>query len=689
MRLRIRPTLMAATVCLVVVVTAAVAVATHWLGSRIVEELVDRRFQTVAESAAAEVAGLVKAATGVLHEHRALASQGLLPLDDNTALGRRFAERLRQQPQLAWISYGDPVRDRFVGATRRTDGVLLVNHSEAAVDGGQPSEAIAQADGSWLAVTGQERKPYSVAAQHWFAEAIATDAIVVTGPYTFAEGLTGLTLSLRWADAGGRARGVFTVDFLLEDLSRKLAVLAGESGDAVLLDADGRLLASAGTVRPPSMAEAAQTALAANRAPLLAKNPGGSMVVDVASPSGSESTAGRALRASLSRIEAGLGADWVLVVLESHAALFAPLRRLQVAIAGASAAVALIGLAAAILLAGRLARPLDALSAEAERIRDFDLDGPVEARSGIVELANLIEAIGAMKAGLRSFGRFVPKRVVKRLIAAGGTATLGGERRELTLLFSDIAGFTGTSEGMPPEQVMRRLSHYFDALSDAIHANQGVVDKFIGDAIMAIWNAPRRDHDHAANACRALLACMQANETLDRQAAAAGAPTLPTRFGLHTGEAVIGNIGSVDRMQYTALGANVNLASRLESLNKHYGTRNLVSGETRVRAGDGFLFRSVAVVMPAGTTRPIEVFELLGASDDADAAEVRDSIGRWEAAMSALRGGHAAGAETLFQALAAEHPASGLAAFYALRSAEVARRPPETPWDGVDDFSEK
>jgi adenylate cyclase len=673
---------MAATACLVVVTTAAVAVAINVLGSRIVEDLVDHRFRTIAESAAAEISNSIEVATGVLREQRALAAQGLLPIGDSAALGRRFVERLRQQPQLAWISYGDPERDRFVGATRRPDGALLVNHSDATIDGGRPSEVVALADGSWLPASGPKKPPYSVVAQRWLTDALGTDAIAITGPYTFAEGRTGLTLSARWVDASGRVRGVFTVDFFLDDLSRKLAALAGDAGDAVLLGADGRLLASAGAVRPPALADAAQTALAEHHGALLKMEAGRSVAIDVATSAGY-------LRASLTRFDASLGVDWVLVVLELRTTLLAPLRRLQIAIVVVSTAVVLTGLVAAILLAGRLARPLNMLSAEADRIRDFDLDGPVEARSGIVELANLVEAVGAMKAGLRSFGCFVPKRVVKRLIAAGGTATLGGERRELTLMFSDIAGFTSTSERMPPEQVMLRLSQYFDAISDAIHAHQGIVDKFIGDAVMAIWNAPRRDPEHAANGCRALLACMRASEALDREAIAAGVAPLPTRFGLHTGEAVIGNIGSTDRMQYTALGANVNLASRLESLNKHYGTRNLVSGATRVRAGEGFLFRSVAVVKPVGTTRPIEVFELVGAADDADAATLRDRIHRWEQAMSILRGGQPAEAAKLFEAIAAERPPGGLAAFYVLRSTEAVRRPLEAAWDGVDDFGEK
>jgi adenylate cyclase len=497
-------------------------------------------------------------------------------------------------------------------------------------------------------------------------------------------------LSARWIDKSGRVRGVFTVDFFLDDLSRKLAALAGNSGDAVLFDAGGHLLASAGAVRPPSFAAAAQAALTAHRDSVAAMEPGRSLVVDFAASSGDpKSGPGQALRASLSSIDAGQGIKWVLVVLESDATLLAPLHRLQLAIAAVSAVVVLFGLIAAVLLAARLARPLDALSAEAERIRNFDLDKPIEVRSHIVELASLIEAMRAMKAGLNSFGRFVPKRVVKRLIAAGGAATLGGEQRELTIMFSDIAGFTSISEGMAPEQVMLRISQYFDVMSDAIHDNQGIVDKFIGDAIMAIWNAPRRDPNHAANACRALLACMRANEMLDQEAAAGHAAPLPTRYGLHTGEAVIGNIGSTDRMQYTALGATVNLASRLESLNKHYGTRNLVSAETRARAGDEFLFRSVAIAMPVGTTRPIEVFELMGAADDADAADLRKRIERWESAISTLRGGCPAEAHALFEAIAAERPPGGLAAFYVTRSAEAARLAPGTAWNGVDDFSKR
>jgi adenylate cyclase len=660
--------------------TAALAVAVNWFSSRIVENLVDRRFQTIAESAAAQVSGLIDTATGVLREQRSLAAQGLLPLDEPMALGRRLAERLRQQPRLAWISYGSSERDRFVGATRRPDGSILVNHSEAAINDGRPSEAVALPDGHWVAVTESVKGPYSVIAQNWFKDAVRTDGIVVTGPYTFAEGRRGLTLSLRWVDQAGKSRGAFTVDFFFDELSRGLASLIGDRGDAVLLDIDGRLLASAGTVRPPAYAEAALAALNDNRAAILAEPAGSSIVLEVAAPGGQ-------LRTTLTRIDSHLPVQWVLAVLERRATLFAPLHRLHIVIGIVSAVVAVVGLLAAVFLARRLATPLDALSAEADRIRRFDLEGPVEARSGIVELANLIDAMAAMKASLRSFGRFVPRDIVANLIATGGTAALGGERREITILFSDIAGFTSLSERMPPELVLRHSSRYFDVMSQKIHDHAGVIDKFIGDAIMAIWNTPQPDPDHAVHACQALLACMRANEDLDREAMAAGLPALPTRFALHTGEAVVGNVGSTDRMQYTALGANVNLASRLEALNKHYGSRNLVSGETRGRVGDAFIFRSVAIVVPVGTTRAIEVVELLGAATDPDSLLVSEWVSRWEKAMAALRTGQAGEALRQFQILAAERPADNLAAYYVARSATMSRDASKT-WDGVDNFAE-
>jgi adenylate cyclase len=679
MRLRIMPALMAVTTGLIVATTITFGSVVDRFAAEIIVSLVDRQFSTIERSVSVEIDGMVGRAGGLLQELRTLAEQGLLPVDDTPVLERRLVERLRQQPQLTWISYGDAAQDRFVGVTRRADGLLVVNHAEPGLDGGRPQETLIEPDGRWVARPDPSKPAYSVLQQPWFRNSLQHDTVQVTGPYTFAEGRVGITLSLRWLAADGTVPGVFTVDFLTDDLSRDLSQLIGGTGDAILLDSSGNLIASAGTARSPSLLPAARSAFASHGGAALGLEPGSSLPVEIETPAGG-------FHAGLSRIQVASGVSWILVSLAPRSAMRAPLDSLRRVILIIAAALVAAGIIASTLFAARIARPLNALSKEADRIRSFDFDDQIGATSRIVELDNLIRATVAMKAALRSFGRFVPKRVVKRLIADGGTATLGGDRRELTVMFSDIAGFTRKSESLAPERMMQEISRYFDIMAHEIQSHQGIVDKFIGDGIMALWNAPRRDADHAGHACAAVLACMRANDQLDAAAQAAGAPVFPTRYGLHSGEAVVGNIGSADRMQYTALGATVNLASRLESLNKHYRTRNLVSAETRRRAGDRFLFRSVAVVMPAGMTHPVEVFELLGAATDPLADDIRARIKRWQIALSALRGGQLAEAMVGFQALAFEDPEDGLAAFCVERCATLNRRSDGVGMAEVDRF---
>ena len=177
----------------------------------------------------------------------------------------------------------------------------------------------------------------------------------------------------------------------------------------------------------------------------------------------------------------------------------------------------------------------------------------------------------------------------------------------------------------------------------------GTVDKFIGDAIMAIWNAPADDPDHAANACTAALAVQRANDRLNAEFEREGWPAYRTRCGLHTGEAVVGNIGSEDRMNYTALGATVNLAARLEGLNKNYGTLILVSSALQQRTASGFVFRSVDRISPKGFAEAFEIYELRCARGEDDAAHDelaprmggrsmrRFAMDRWRSPKASLR----------------------------------------------------
>ncbi|BDG72633.1 adenylate/guanylate cyclase domain-containing protein [Roseomonas fluvialis] len=301
-----------------------------------------------------------------------------------------------------------------------------------------------------------------------------------------------------------------------------------------------------------------------------------------------------------------------------------------------------LGAAGAMLAAQRIAAALRRLVREAEAIRRLDLADPVAPAGGTAEVAVLAEAMGGMKSALRLFSVYVPRDLVRKLMAEGAEAALGGERRRLTVMFSDVQGFTTIAERMDPEELMRITSAYFQALTDDLLDHHATIDKYIGDAVMAIWNAPKRDLAHAMHGCRAALHARALTLRMEQDFAARGWPRLHTRFGVHTGDAVVGNVGSSDRMAYTAIGGMVNLASRLEGMNKMYGTQILVSEATRIGAGSGFVFRPVDVVLAKGTQDPVEVHELVGLSVASDAKDAplladRGLVGRLPAWGEAIR----------------------------------------------------
>jgi adenylate cyclase len=202
-----------------------------------------------------------------------------------------------------------------------------------------------------------------------------------------------------------------------------------------------------------------------------------------------------------------------------------------------------------------------------------------------------------------SFARFVPKEIVRRVIDNSISTKLGGVKQEITPVFTDVEGFTTIAEAADPDVLMRQTSRYFSVLTEAFLAESGTVDKFIGDAVMVFWNAPNPQSDHVARACRAALAARAAGARLNAEFVAEGLKPFVTRFGIHVGEAAVGNVGSSERMHYTALGNTVNLAARLEGLNKQVGTTILASEDVYLRVRDQFEFSACDAVVAKGMTR--------------------------------------------------------------------------------------
>jgi adenylate cyclase len=278
------------------------------------------------------------------------------------------------------------------------------------------------------------------------------------------------------------------------------------------------------------------------------------------------------------------------------------------------------------------------------------------------------------KTAVRAMGRYVPLELVRRLFREDKEPEPGGSMREVTVMFTDIEGFTTIAEKEPPDRVASWLGQYLSVMTGAVHALYGTVDKFIGDAVMAVWNAPIDDAEHVEHACRAALRCIADSQALFRSNAWEGRPPLVTRFGLHVTSAMVGNFGAPDRLSYTAIGDGVNLASRLEGLNKEYGTHVIVSEAIVERVKDKFVFRRLDKVAVKGKAQAIEVYELIGeASTGKSAAHSRYEEAltayfrkEFERAASLLNGGD-------------DKPTQVLKS----RIAELQRAPPPADWDGV------
>ena len=355
--------------------------------------------------------------------------------------------------------------------------------------------------------------------------------------------------------------------------------------------------------------------------------------------------------------------------------------------------VFLVSLPAIIYLARSISKPLARLSHEANLIQSFQLNDPITMSSRVFEINALTRSMSSMKSAIREVSKFVPKALVKDILENEQQVLVGGETRRVSILFTDVKDFTHIAERTSAEHLMFNMSKYFEELASVIIENKGTIDKFIGDAIFAFWNAPLPVAQHEQAACSTALKCRIASIRLNAWWIADGQPAWQTRFGVHVGEAVLGNVGSADRIDYTAIGDSVNVASRLEGLNKYYGTTILASGQIAVACANEFLFRRVDRILPKGAGHPLDVFELLGTVSGieepratpmleklvSDWDEIYETYGSqdWLRALDALDG------------FAHSYPEDLVARIYIDRVIGFIVEPPPQDWDGVIRYNKK
>ena len=285
----------------------------------------------------------------------------------------------------------------------------------------------------------------------------------------------------------------------------------------------------------------------------------------------------------------------------------------------------------------------------------------------------------------QSFALYLSPAVIEKMVTSNKPPALGGETRSITIFFSDIAGFSSFAENMTPTELVTLMNEYLSAMTDIIEQYGGFLDKYIGDAIVAVFGAPIDDPDHAGNAVRAALRCRERLEELNRSTAAFKSHKLGHRIGLNSGEALVGNIGSKRRFNYTVMGDAVNLASRLEGANKYFGTSIMASEMTVALTGSAFAWRELDAIRVRGRLRPLKIFEPLAetgretAEQSARGASYAEGLARWRARDFV-------GAAELFAKIAEADPPSAL---FLQRARTLALQPPGPDWEPVNTLEGK
>jgi adenylate cyclase len=327
---------------------------------------------------------------------------------------------------------------------------------------------------------------------------------------------------------------------------------------------------------------------------------------------------GQEISASFTRFPRTFAKPWEVVTLTPTNDFVGTLERTNRQMIAVIAVLTGIELLLIYFFSRRLSRPIESVSRELRSVKDLTFSHAVRPSSYIQEVEELQTAVSLFETSLRSFSSFVPLDVVRKLIKTGMPLALGVEQRFMTVLFTDLKDFSTLAEQMAPNDLLAQLSVYFEVISNAVAEESGTVDKFIGDGVMAFWGAPAYHDDHVLRGCCAAMRATRCMEKLNTKWGKEERPALHLRIGLHCADVLVGNVGSTERLSYTVMGDGVNVAARLEGINKSFGTTICISDSVFEAVGPNIVARPIRKVQVKGRKREFMIYELLGinASDD-------------------------------------------------------------------------
>jgi class 3 adenylate cyclase len=327
---------------------------------------------------------------------------------------------------------------------------------------------------------------------------------------------------------------------------------------------------------------------------------------------------GQELSASFARFPESFGHPWESIIITPTNDFIGDLKATNRQIVLLIIALSAVELFLIYLVSRRLSHPIESISQDLKAVENLSFEAPPSRPSNVREIAQLQSATTLLRNSLKSFASFAPVDVVRGLIKSGIPLALGVEKRSLTVLFSDLENFSTHAEQSSPDELLAQMSVYFEQVCRAISEEKGTVDKFIGDGVMAFWGAPVGLEDHALYACAGAIRAVRRMEQVNDAWRAEGKPTLRIRIGLNSAEVLVGNVGSSDRFSYTVMGDGVNVAARLEGLNKVFGTTICISDSVFDAVTSKVVVRPLRYVQVKGRKQQFLVYELLGMAGSGD-----------------------------------------------------------------------
>jgi len=594
---------------------------------------------------------------------------------------------LKSFPQIAMVNIGDE-QGNFMMPKRMPDGTISTKLINCMVNPFTVTWKYRDKEGNIIKKEESPYDNYDPRTRGWYKGAKELKASFWTDVYVFfSDQKPGITTSYPLINSKGLFTGVFSIDISLDKISAFLKDLKiGKTGVVYIVNKEKKLVA----YPDPSYIVKKEND---KFRPALIDEIGVKWVTESFNEYEKNTkneenrfrfkSEGKNYLASFSDLSDAIGKEWTIAVVVPEDDFLGPLIYMRQVILLISFTVLFISVFIARMIASGISKPINALTDEAKKIEKFELDDQaIITHSNIKEIQMMNNSISSMKKGLKAFKKYVPSALVRQLIQTGEEAKLGGKKVELTILFTDIQGFTDISENIPPEDLMLQLFEYNNDLTNILVHHKATIDKYIGDAIMAFWGAPIPLEDHAVHACNAALACSERLKELNRKWEKEGKPLFITRFGINTGQAIVGNMGSDERMNYSILGDSVNLASRVEGVNKMYGTHLIVTQNTYEKVSDQFVFRLLDLVAVKGKKKPIQIYELMGKKNEVpdEILIFRDAFAK---GLEAYLNQKWDDALKIFSSIYNRFPSDLATEVYIKRCKEFKENPPEKKWDGV------